>query len=1456
MRTLNVRLLALILVCGLILGAAVHWLHGYQVQRNAKVFLREAQRAKEEGKLGDAVRNLRWYVDLVPNDVDALADLGSMLAKLSAPGPAYATFEKVLRLDPNRTDVRRELASVAIQLGRYRDAREHLEKHLLKDPPEDAELLFLFATCQEAMDDYKGAEESLKETLSLEGAIEDDPLKLGVYLRLANLLRRRLDRAAEADTWMAKMVTSNPDSCEAHVYRGSYLRATAKPNKDREGRLALAIEEAAKALKLAPDNQGALLLAAQCALEKKEFDKARDHARRAAELYPQSVAVYMTLADIEVQSGKRKEAIAWLRQGLQKIPGQQDLLWTRALLLADEGKTDEADEMLQQLRAAEYSRPLTDYLEARLEFLGGQWLAASRRFEQLRAELTAWPDLGKQANYWMGKCYQELGEPDRALTAFRQAAMVDPLWIPARAGIAAALVSLGRIEEAFQEYHSMVWLGSAPAEAHLQRARLAVLRNLTRNRQNRDWEEVEGLLDRAQQATPESVAISILRAEVLFAKDKLEETEQLLLDARDKKPEEVELWVALAALAQRQRDWDPAAKYLDDAEKQFGRSVPLRLARAQYYARRFRGEAKDKIKPLLDGDEEFSDADKTRLWAGLATVSLQIADYEQARRLYQRVCTKRPHHLATRLILFDLALRAEDTAGLEENLSQIHRITGDSPLWLYGRAVYLTLQALPLVKEKKDPGDLLDRALKSLAEARVKRPDWSRLPHLRARIHDTQGKRDLAVEEYRQAIELGARSPAAIRRVVQLLYAQRRYLEADGIIRRMEEQISPFSGEIGKVASEIALRLADFERAQQMAREAAADSKDYSDYIWLGQVLSILGLRARAEQPNEEADALLLEAEQELRRAIALAEKEPATWLALIQFFARTKETEKAEQAIEEAQSKIAPAEAPLAIAQCYEAIGRQEEAEKRYQEALAAAPNDAGIVRQVARFCLSTGKVDQGEALLRRITDGEIPAETGDIMWARRSLAMLLLARGGYDNLQRARKLVEENLKEDPFSLQDRRLGIGMGAVSPDPQERREAVKLMEDLLQAQQTTTPKERFVLAQLYLAAGDWRGFSRNMLRVLTSTRNEPEYRNYVATYLRALLARKEISEAELWLRRLEEIAPDQLLTAGLQAEVAIQRFLLFPDSDDPEKIAEKNALPGKAMGFLKGYAEKVDTESESASETRDVRLGLVAANLEQIGHRLKRSKENTAAEPFFTEAETMYRELVAEKPEREILLVPFLARQDRLDEALEVARRACKIAKPNVIAEALTVLLRESTASGKQLAEGEKILLEAITQHDRPVVLLMVLADLWSFRGKCDEAESLYREVLKKSDRNVLAMNNLAMLLAVRNKQLGDAKKHIDIAIKIAGPRPNLLDTRAMIYLAMNKPKGALDDLGEAMTQASGPTLYFHLAQVHYQFGKEKTAREALKEGNKRGLKPEILHPLEREAYRKLREKLK
>jgi len=1403
MKTLNLRFLGILVLGVVILGAAFHFLHGFQVRANADVFLRKAQDAMESGEKWEAIRNLQRYLGLARKDDDAMADLGVLLADVGAHGQAYQMLEEVLRRDGGRTEVRRRLVDVAIELRRFSDARVHLEK-LLEISPADHKLLAQMGRCYAAGGEYAKAVESYTK------AIESKPDQVEVYARLADVYRIGMERPGEADRWMRRMVEANPDSAEAHVRWGRRLKATR--------RLDEAAGAASKALTLAPEDADALVLAVQCAVEREEFDDGRQYANRLIELHPHRIEGYTALANIEAHAGDQDEAIRCLKRGREANPKQVDLLWMLGLQYREAGQLDEAEQTVEQLIEAEYPLPRISYLEARIDLAKGNWLAAQQRLERIRGELTQWPDLLKRVDLCLGECYHQLGNADQQLTAYRRAVQADPLWIPARVGLASALLSTGRIEEALQEFRQLMRMDRAPAAGWIDLARLVVLKNLRLDPADRDWFEAERLIEFAERANPDNASVPILRAEVFVAQDRMQDAEVLLQESQEKYAEDTDLQLALAALAQRQRDWERAEKLLDKARSELGDSVALRLARAQCIVRRHGREGAETLRTLANGIENLPKEELPELWAGLAMASLSVEDYAHARGLCQRLSKADPNNLRVWLLLFDLALRAEDDSGMDRVLGEIGRIEGQGPLWRYGRALHVTLQGNE---------SLLPQALELLADAGVSRPAWSRVPFLAAKIHEMLDEEEQALKQYTRAIELGERNTTAIRRAIELLTDRQRFLEADRLIRRLEEQYNPFSASLARLAAEVSLRLDNFDRALEIARQAAADSKEYRDHIWLGQVLSILGQRAKREGRIADSEGMLKEAEKELRRAIGFAPEATDAWVAIIGFFARTDQSHKAEQAIAEAQQHIPEGMGPLALAQCYEVMGRLEEAEANYQEALAAASSDSNVIRQVAQFYLRTGRPRPAEMQMRRITAGEVEAEEADLVWGRRALALILSERGGYENLKQGLALVEENLARADPAVEDQRAKAHLLSAHPKRRQRDEAIAILEDVVQHRRVSTPRDRFVLARLYLAKGDWSNANRHMRQLLASHGGELQY---VAAYVEMLLNRKEIQEAELWMRQLQRIAASEFTTARLRSQLLYHR-----------------ARHDDSIGILKQFLDKPDVDEAD----RPARMERVAAALAELALRAQGAGESEAAAKYTQEAEALYRRLMEKKPTSGVVLAAFLARMDRVDEALALVEQAWEESRPEILAATLVVLLQETNATPSELERTEALLRKALEKYDRPTGLLMTQADLRTFQGRCDEAEALYREILTKG-KNAEAMNNLALLLAVQGKQLEEARRLIEEAIELAGPTVNLLDSRALVWMALGKPEKAIEDLNEIATEGIPVSVLFHLAQALQQADRNKEAQRLLAKVEELGLKPELLHPLERPAYARLK----
>ena len=86
---------------------------------------------------------------------------------------------------------------------------------------------------------------------------------------------------------------------------------------------------------------------------------------------------------------------------------------------------------------------------------------------------------------------------------------------------------------------------------------------------------------------------------------------------------------------------------------------------------------------------------------------------------------------------------------------------------------------------------------------------------------------------------------------------------------------------------------------------------------------------------------------------------------------------------------------------------------------------------------------------------------------------------------------------------------------------------------------------------------------------------------------------------------------------------------------------------------------------------------------------------------------------------------------------------------------------------------------------------------------------------------------------------------------MGGPRPEILDTRAVAYMALELPEQAIKDLEEAVAVSPLPEIYVHLARAYMQAGRRDEAGRALEKANNVGLRLEKIHPLERDAYRQL-----
>ncbi len=1263
-----------------------------------------------------------------------------------------------------------------------------------------------------------------------------------------------------------------------------------------------------RVLELESDDAQARLQTHQAHLRKGEFDEAREYVQDGIKAYPKNVFMYAAVADLELFLGRRRraelepqreKAIACLQQGLKETDDHDHayLLWKLSGILLDSGRVEPAQQAVKKLGAIPYATsravpipPRTAavaFLNARIALAQQQWLAAIEGFERARPGLANFREPQVQADLFLADCYRHLGNVDKQLEAFRRVLGSDPFNHLALAGLTEVALQSGRFDEGIEQYRNLIKLARLSPASQIHFLQLLVRQNLQLDPGRRDWREVETRLDQVAKAAPDLIQVQILRAEMLMGQNREEDAEKVLLQVRDKNPKEVTPWIALASLAQNSQEWDrvealleeaeqelgdllalrlararylvkrygkqgPARlmelatntehfsheelwkllvglgslaqsqedwgqveSFLDVAKRKLGDTVSLRSARARYFVSRYREESADRLRELAKDTESFSEADRLRLWHSLLSLAVRINDREQSKLLGQMVLEKMPNDFNVRLMLFESAIRANDNEGMGEMLDEIQKVEGEGPMWNYGQAARLTMQCT-------DPNDKrLDEARRLLDQAREQRPSWPKLPLLAGTIHYKQGDHEAALEEYLKAFKLGDRNPVAIRRAVQLLGQRGRNDKAVELIALLEGQKTRFSGEFEAFRIRSLAQKAEYAEALELARNAFAESEDYQDHVLLGYLLGRVGNQAKADGETVKSEKLLAEAERALRHAVQLSDELLETWTALIRLLAETQQNEAAEEAIQQALSKIPADQAPLAVAGWHELLGRRLQAQQEYEAALAANPRDPVTVRAATAFYLRAGESLAAQRLLKRILDGtaEVNQEYGN--WARRRMASILVQRGSYRNAQEAIGLLEKNVASTAVTAADKRM---LAELLPS-ERRSEAIGMLQGLGTAAE---PGDRLQLAILYKADGSWPKAREEMTRLLGSHGDNPQY---VVTYVEWLLGQGLLDEADRWLKKLERLAAHHFRTVRFRADWCCQRKQF-----------------DQALKLLTDFVE----ESQAVPSRKGDRLLLVAQMLEHYIPQVTKSGREDMAQQYALVAETSLRTYVLQRPGQEMLLAAFLARQGRIGSALKEIESAWNRSDNAVtLAQALSAVLKSSAAGPQEIQQAMKFLEAALAKHDRATGLLLVGGDVSAHRGDYDQAEVAYRDILVLERDNVVAMNNLAVLLALRQIKLDEAMELINRAISMAGPVAAMLDSRASVHMAQGQIDEALADLNSGIAKAPSAVKYFHRAQAYDLAGDKTEAGKSMQRAVELGIGVQMIHPLEVATYQKL-----
>jgi hypothetical protein len=324
-------------------------------------------------------------------------------------------------------------------------------------------------------------------------------------------------------------------------------------------------------------------------------------------------------------------------------------------------------------------------------------------------------------------------------------------------------------------------------------------------------------------------AAALLRADLLSAQGRDDRARAALGRAGGEAPDRPDLWLVAVRVAAASGDAAGALRLIDDAERRIGDNVDLRLLRLALWPGGVGADAAAFLLGMEKGAERFPPADRARLFARLAQEHARRGRPDDYRRLWRQIDALEAAHLPTATLRLDLALQGGDDSAVTHALAAVVKQDGADGSWAaYGEAARLARRA--------EAGDRAAgaEAQRRLAGLEKRRPTWSRVALLRAHLDDLAGDGDRALAGYLRAFDMGERQEGLVARLTRLLVERGRWADADGVLRRSQQELE-LRGAEARQAAWVALQARSPERAVALARLAVPEgSRGFQDQLWLG----------------------------------------------------------------------------------------------------------------------------------------------------------------------------------------------------------------------------------------------------------------------------------------------------------------------------------------------------------------------------------------------------------------------------------------------------------------------------------------------------------------------------------------------------------------------------------------------------------------------------------------------
>lgn len=1233
-----------------------------------------------------------------------------------------------------------------------------------------------------------GLNELSEAKASYENAISFDPTDILGYQRLTQLLWRNMNDPEGAQEVLNRLVKAVPQTPDAYLLRAKFETFISDESGKSRGDLKRAASDLYRVFELDPENADATLLLADLLQRERKVLAAHVLLRDGVALYPKDLRLIRSYSWLELVRGNAPAAIGILEDGLKATPDAFDLLVPLADLLVEQGDTTRTADILRQLEVRKAPLLQVKYLKARMAMRDRKWAEATELLQILRGESTHLPGLEIQLNQLLAVCADRLADPQGEETAYQRVIQADPKNVQARVGLGNLYLKLGRFDDAVRELGLAAQSPYATGSVIAQWVRTQTQRLHVSGGSPEQWQALErGLIAASTVFEPVSSEPVILQAELGIAMGKAAEAVQQLRKETARRPGDARLWAVLAETVATVSGTAAGLSVVDEAQAAAGDTPDLRLARARLYAGE-PGRVRS-LAPLSERIESWPEAEQLQLLYGLIDIYDRLNDQVGVVANLRRVAGRRPADINVWMRLYERALRIGDSKSCAEARSTLVKLEGES-----GGSVAIcdAASARPL-----DAPKMIDRLVAVFSPNPIRADACLAL----ARLFRLVGSDPREAELIERAFQIEPTRFEAARGWLIHLCGIGADDRASELVSRLASDPrwmgEPFRRLIGSVVptlpTTIAAKLLKWCRPQI--------ERDPGGLGWLAEVA--------AEHHVFDPLPLLEEATQ---RSTSTADD----WLRLA--------IRKGPAALRTARAKLNPT-AYLAAA----AVFREMPEGKDFDPE----PRDASEKRLYAQvrlaLHLSREKSDAASKVLEEYL-AEKNLQTADLAWVKRNLAMLYAVGGTENDRKRAMDLIQDT-NDTGNSVDDLRAMASVLTTLArylEGADRLVVLKRAAVALDAAYKSgkSPKDLFNLSQLYRSAGNGVE-SRNCLQTLLNS--DPNNIYYLVAALEEHVLDRNFEAGAAFAKKL--MADHE---GEFRAVAAVSRFECYA------------GRPFEALSIAERYAQAANP-SAGDHLTRSAR---VAELLDELT-RLPNVHGTPAGKAMTDAAAERFAALIPTRPEAIVGLAGVLAADGRTSEGLERIERLGSFVPSRLRAAAGLAAVRGGPITDQQAATVRKWIEECLAEEPTSPTLMLNKAEFLALRVELPQAIALYDDILKIDPKNVVALNNLAWLLAADPSTAVRAQELVARATREVGLSGDLLDTRARVRITLKLFGEAERDLGDAIRLEPTPLRWFHLALSRLGQTPPKTgdATKAFQEAKRRGLEPRSIHPADLPTFR-------